>query len=45
MPVQVQAALRTQEVQQLTSIASTGIEQLGKQLVTDSDEAHWHRKH
>ncbi|KAL0052807.1 hypothetical protein WJX82_008132 [Trebouxia sp. C0006] len=28
MPVQVQAALRTQEVQQLTSIASTGIEQL-----------------
>lgn len=28
MPVQVQAALRTQEVQQLTSIASTGLEQL-----------------
>ncbi len=45
MPVQVQAALRTQEVQQLTSIASTGIEQLGKQLVTESSEAHWHHKH
>ncbi|KAL0031170.1 hypothetical protein WJX77_007701 [Trebouxia sp. C0004] len=28
MPAQVQAALRAQEVQQLTSIASTGIEQL-----------------
>jgi len=45
MPVQVQAALRTQEVQQLTNIASTGIEQLGNQLVTDNNEAHWHRKH
>lgn len=45
MPVQVQTALRTQEVQQLTSIASTGIEQLGNQLVTGSSEAHWHHKH
>jgi len=45
MPVQVQAALRTQEVQQLTNVASTGIEQLGTQLVTDNSEAHRHRKH
>ena len=45
MPVQLQAALRTQEVKQLTSIASTGIEQLGNQLVTDSSEAHWHHTH
>ena len=45
MPVQVQAALRTQEVQQLTNVASTGIEQPGNQLVTDNNKAHWHRKH
>ncbi len=45
MPVQVQAALRTQKLQQLASIASTGIEQLVNQLVTDSSVAHLHRKH